>query len=317
MNADIFAEWWRCQEHRVLRTSSSYWYEASPGVFQAFPYHWIIQPSEQEITDFLRQNRAIALRYSTPVESPLGCISYHVTYEEKEYSLEGLDRRSRQNVRTGLKNCQVKQISLEDLAEAGWALEMDTTDRQKRRSDLDQKKWRTRCLAAAALPGFEAWGAFAGDRLVASLLTFEMEDCCEFISQQCHRDYLSARANNALIFVVTQVMINQRRTKSIYYTMESLDAPASVDEFKFRMGYTAKPLRQRVVFNPWIPPVLVYAGHTVLRRTSGWRLFQQTRLPKIKGMFYRYVEGRRSLVDQKWPQCIEHYRESIIGVNHG
>ena len=73
MNADIFAEWLRIQGHNVVRTTSSYWYDASPRIYQAFPYHWLIQPTEIELLSLLRQKRAIALRYSTPIESPLGC----------------------------------------------------------------------------------------------------------------------------------------------------------------------------------------------------------------------------------------------------
>jgi len=111
MNADIFAEWLRRQGHSVVRTTSSYWYDKSSRVYQAFPYHWVINPTEEELIDLLRKKRAIALRYSTPVGSVSGCISYHVVYDEPSYTLDGLDRRSRQNIRKGLKNCRVEPIS--------------------------------------------------------------------------------------------------------------------------------------------------------------------------------------------------------------
>ncbi len=107
---------------------------------------------------------------------------------------------------------------------------------------MSEKPWRRRCMAAADLPGFEAWGALVDGRLVASLLTFQIDDWYELISQQCHRDYLNARVNNALAFVVTQTMISRTGNRSIFYTLQSLDAPASVDDFKFRMGYRPKPV---------------------------------------------------------------------------
>ena len=77
MNADIFAEWLRRQGHRVARTESSYWYDQGPRVYQAFPYHWLISPDDLEITELIRQHGALALRYSTPVRSEEGAISYH------------------------------------------------------------------------------------------------------------------------------------------------------------------------------------------------------------------------------------------------
>jgi len=311
MNADIFAEWFRRQGYRVVRTPSSYWYEVSPRVYQAFPYHWVMQPPEDELSRFLRQNRAIGLRYSTSVDRPLGCISYHAVYDQPSYTLDGLDRRSRQNIRSGLKNCRVELISFERLAKDGWSLEKDTLDRQGRHVNLKEETWRQRCMAAADLPGFEAWGALVDGRLAASLLTFQMEDCCEMISQQCHRDYLRERVNNALSFVVTQTMVSRTNIRSIFYALHSLDAPASVDEFKFRMGYTTKPVRQRVVFHPWLALFFNRASHAtvkqLLRRYPG-----HPTLAKAEGMLRFYLEGKRPLNEQNWPECLNHRKKELL-----
>jgi len=290
MNADIFAEWLRRQGHQVIRTESSYWYEASSRVFQAFPYHWVIQPLEAELSSLLRQHKAIALRYSTPVECPVGRISYHAVYDELDYTLEGLDRRSRQNVRTGLANCRVEPITLDRLAREGWLLEMDTSDRQGRQSQFEEATWRQRYLAAADLPGFEAWGALVDGCLVASLLSFQMGDCCELISQQCQRRYLSARVNNALTFIVTQAMAERPEIHSIFYTLQSLDAPPSVDDFKFRMGYRAKAVRQRVVFHPWLRPLATRSSHNLLAWAQR-RLPGNPTLAKAEGMVRFYLQG--------------------------
>jgi hypothetical protein len=311
MNAEVFAEWLRRQGHRVVRTRSSYWYEASPRVYQAFPYHWIIQPTEDELSQLLRQNRAIGLRYSTSVDRPIGCVSYHAVYDKPSYTLDDLDRRSRQNVRSGLKNCRVEPVSFERLAKDGWLLEMDTSHRQGRQIKLSEETWRQRCMAAADLPGFEAWGALVDGRLVASLLTFQMEDCCEMISQQCHRDYLSARVNNALSFVITQTMISRTGIRSIFYALHSLDAPASVDEFKFRMGYVARPVRQRVVFHPWLAPVFNRTSHAIVKQLLHWYPDHPT-LAKAEGMLRFYLEGKHPLDKQSWPECLTHRKKELL-----
>ena len=78
MNAEIFAEWIRRQGHQVFRTASSYWYDAGPHVFQAFPYHWLISPSQEEINGLLRAHRIASVRYSTLFNSSLGKASYHI-----------------------------------------------------------------------------------------------------------------------------------------------------------------------------------------------------------------------------------------------
>jgi hypothetical protein len=303
MNAEIFSEWLRRQGLIVVKTSSSYWYEASPRVYQAFPYHWLIQPTENELLDILRQNRAIALRYSAPFDTNPGCVSYHAIYAKSSYTLDGLDRRSRQNIRKGLKNCRVEPISLRRLAEDGWRLEMDTANRQGRKITMNERSWQKRYLSAADLQGFEAWGALIDDRLVASLFTFQMEDCCEMLSQQCHGDYLKVRVNNALSFVVTRTMIERPGIRSVFYSLESLDAPPSVDQFKFRMGYAAKPVRQRAIFHPLLAPVLNKASYAILKRLRELRP-DNPFLSKANGMLRFYLEGRYLPTEQDWPECL-------------
>jgi hypothetical protein len=303
LNAEVFAEWLRRQGYDIEKTTSSHWYEASPRVYQAFPYHWLIQPPEEELLSLLRQKRAIALRYSSPVVNTVGCISYHAIYDKPDYTLDILDRRSRQNIRKGLKNCSVDAISFERLAEEAWWLENDTASRQGRQLKINKNIWRRRYKAAADLPGFEAWGALVDGRLVASLFTFQMEDCCEMISQQCHRDYLNARVNNALSFVVTRTMINRTGIKSVFYSLQSLDAPASVDQFKFRMGYSAKPVRQRVVFRPSLGPIINRASYAIVKRLSKCRP-NNPLLSKAEGMLRFYLEGRSLPAAQDWPECL-------------
>jgi len=311
MNAEVFAEWLCNQGYRVIRTQSSYWYEASWRVYQAFPYHWVIRPSEEEISELLQQNHAIALRYSTPIDSSLGRVSYHAVYDQPTYTLEGLDRRVRQNIRTGLKNCSVEPVSFQRLAEEGWLLEADTAARQGRKPLMNQKAWHRRCMAAQTLPGFEAWGALVDGRLTASLLICRVDDCSEFISQQCHHDYLCARVNNALAFVTTQTVVDRPEIHSVFYTLQSLNAPASVDEFKFRMGFVAKPVRQRVVFHPWVAPLANHHTHTMLTNLLK-RSPENSFYSRTEGVLHYYLQGNMPIEKQNWPECLEELKPEIL-----
>lgn len=304
MNAEIYAEWYRRQGYRVIHSNSSYWYEASRGAFQAFPFHWLIKPSEKELKSIFKNKWAFAARYSTPLDSSYGSVSYHAVYDAPAYSLDLLDRRSRQNIRAGLQNCRVEQIPLLQLAEDGWQLELDTTTRQDRKIAYTKEQWFRRYQSAADLPGFEAWGALVGDRLVASILAFIVDDCCELISQQCHHDFLPAKVNNALTYTITQEMISRPGVHSIFYTLQSLDAPPSVDDFKFRMGYSARKLRQRVVFHPLIQHAIQpfsYQVFTQLRRFFPESSF----VSKTDGMMRFYLNGQLPLEKQNWPECLQ------------
>jgi hypothetical protein len=304
MNADIFAEWLRRQGHRVIRTPSSYWYDAGPRVYQAFPYHWLIQPSAGELRELLIGRGAAALRYSTPLDAIGGKVSYHVVLESSTpYNLETLRAQARNGVRRGLSICRIERIPVERLAEEGWLLQQDTLDRQGRSRSMSQSDWQRTCLAAKDLPGFEAWGALVDGELAASVLTARVDDTCYVPYAQSLRQYLNKYVNNALFFSVSGEMRSRSGVNMIFLCLHSLDAPESVDEFKFRMSFTPKPVRQRVVFSPLLMPVCNSAGHFIVERLLH-RYPDKPMLAKAEGMLRFFLEGKRPLNEQDWPACL-------------
>lgn len=314
MTPEVFAEWMRRQGRRVLRTESTYWHSQGPGAYQAFPYHWVIEPSETELLQMIHHDRVLALRYSTSVDSGSGCLSYHAVRDDANYNLNSLSQWARKNIRRGLRNCSVEPITFERLALEGWLLHRDTLDRQGRaKLELSEKAWHAKCLAAGELPGFQAWGALVQDRLAASVISFQMGDCCYLLEQQCHRTHLAAHVNNALSFVVTRTLLSGAGVQSIFYALHSLDAPPTMDEFKFRMGYRAKPVRQRVLFNPWLSPMMNPVSHALLK--FGLKLRPgQPALSKAEGMLRFYLQGRLPAVRQSTPapRMISSLNDSVV-----
>lgn len=311
MNPDIFAEWFRQQGQQVIRTTSSYWVKQGSRALQAFPYHWVIEPTHSELNDLLKKHKAIALRYSTPLSAQFGYVSYHAIMEDPTYGFASLGKRTRKNVRRGLDFSKVEPISFECLAQEGFLLQVDTLERQGRKVELEHNKWRTLCLAARDLPGFEAWGALVDGKLAASALVFRMDDWYYILYQQSLRKYLPENVNNALTFTMTQNLINRPGTRSIFYGLHSLDASASLDEFKFRMGYLAKPVRQRVVFHPWLGSFGNDLSHSITQRLLS-HVPGHPILSKAEGMLRFYLEGRLPLREQNWPECIAPCKIALV-----
>ncbi len=310
MNAEIFAEWMRRQGHHVLRSASSYWYDAGPRVFQAFPYQWLIQPPAREVRQLMVRHGIAALRYSTPLEAPGGVVSYHVVLTEP-YSLEMLRAQARNGVRRGLENCTVECISFERLAEDGWNLQQDTLDRQGRIGSMTQLEWQRLCRAADGLPGFEAWGAIVEGELAASLLVVRIDDFYDVPYAQSHRKFLNKHINNPLFYTVSRELLSRPGVREIFFCLHSLDAPESVDEFKFRMGLRAKPVRQRIVFHPLLTPFANERAHSLVARLTtthpGSRL-----LAKAEGMLRFYLQEKRPIDRQHWPECLTGHKQELL-----
>jgi hypothetical protein len=285
MTPEIYAEWLRRQGQRVIRTESSYWHSEGIGVFQAFPYHWLIEPGEKECRNLMVRHHALALRYSMPaLGGQGGSACYHTVYAGDDYELETLGAWARKNVRRGLRNCTVGPISLQRYLDEGWTLRVDTLARQQRRMKESKESWRRRYASSSGLDGFEVWAADVSGRLGATLVTFQMDRWAYMLYQQCHSDYLREHVNNALSFVVTQTLIRRPDIRGIFYGMQSLDAPASVDEFKFRMGYEAKAVRQRIAFHPYLAPMVNKYTHAAAKQLSTWNPANRL-LAKAEGMF--------------------------------
>ena len=303
MNAETFAEWMRRQGHQVYRTASSYWYSAGPRVLQAFPYHWTITPSQNEISELMQANGIVALRYSAPLNFHAGKASYHVVLH-KPYHMDMLKAQTRNGIKRGLSHFQVEQIPFERLATEGWILQQDTLERQNRSRSMKQEEWERLCRAADGLSGFEAWAGIENGELAGALIICRIDDVFNVPYSVCHSRFLCNHINNAVFYAASCNMLEREGVNGIFYTVQSLDAPANVDEFKFRMGFKPKAVRQCVDFHPYLNPLATPTAHAwtqkLLQRDPSNPL-----LAKAEGMLRFHVEGNHILAEQPWPECLE------------
>lgn len=282
MNPEIYSEWLRRQGQTVIRTASSYWHSEALGIYQAFPYHWLISPDRTELSDLFARG-AVGLRYSMSSDCVVGCPSYGIVFEGSEYGFDNLGHRTRKNVRRGLQSCTVEPITFPELVDQAWDVRRDALDRQRRHLNITPESWKEHYLTAEGLSGFQAWAARVGSELAGYLVTFQMNECLCIIDHQSHRKFLNLNVNNAMTFVVSQDAVKKPGVKLLFYGLESLDAPPRVSEFKFHMGYTAKPIRQRVVFRPQLAPFANRWTYKLVSAISGWRPSDR-RFSKAKGM---------------------------------
>lgn len=314
MNIEVFADWIERQGYAVMSTSSSHWYEIRPRVYQAIPFQWLISPSEAEVGQVFSETRAVALRYSTPVGAGEGKVSYHVVNMNRDYDLSQFSRSTRYDVRKGLRYAGVEPISLARFASEGWALRAETLARQGRVGAETEEWWRCLCRSAEGLPGFDAWGAVREGKLMASILTCTVNDCCVGLYQQCCVEGLKMCVNNALTYSFTKEALSRPGITQVFYGLHSLDADERLDTFKFRMGYVAKPVRQRVVFNRWMRLCVNRLSYRMLRAArKHWP--ERPSLAKAEGMARFYLEGKKPLVEQTWPECLKNHQVATGGAH--
>jgi len=311
MNIETFAEWIRRQGYRVTATRSSYWYEIKAHVLQAIPFHHLISPPETELGQLFGKEGAVALRYSTSTEASEGKLSYHVINANKDYDLAQFSRSTRYDVRKGLKYAGVEPISLSRLASDGWGLRQETLVRQGRSGAETAEWWQCLCRGAEGLPGFEAWGAMREGRMMASIMTFTLGDWCVGLYQQCCPEALTTCVNNALTYSFTKEVLMRPGINQVFYGLHSLDADEKLDKYKFRMGYVAKAVRQRVVFSQRVRWLVNGTTYGVLRTVRNWWPAQPS-IAKAEGMARFYLEGKKPLGEQVWPECLRERKPELL-----
>jgi hypothetical protein len=259
MTTEPFARFLERTGHRVLSAGGVDWYDGGRGFFLSVPSHRLLTPTEEALGELFAVRGVYGVRFPAPI-SDGGKLSYQIVCDDPEFGLEKLSGNVRSKVRRGLKRCEVRPATFEELARHGREADRDTMERQGRRTKLAGKSWDDYWAAAADTEGMEGWAAFVGDQLASFLVTVRFSDGpVEFLLARSRSETLAAYPNNALIFGCTEVMLRERGVPKITFGLESLEPVGPLDQFKFSMGFRAQEVRQRVVFHPVLRRVLGFS----------------------------------------------------------
>lgn len=275
MSVEAYTKFLAATGHRVVRTASADWFDASRWFFLSIPSHRLLAPDEAEIRAVLRHQPCLGVRFPGPVDGA-GKLSFQIVCDRRGYGLEQLSANVRSKVRRGLRRCEVGPLPFGQVAAEGARADRDTLARQGRSVRLAGARWDRHWAAAATTPGMEAWAARVSGQLAAFLVTVEFGDCVEFLMARSRDDFLDAYPNNALLFHVTEEMLVRRGVRKVTFGLESLEPVGPLDEFKFGMGFRPEAIRQRVVFHPMV--------RALLRR------------PALRAALYRHAERSRTAV---------------------
>lgn len=266
MNADEFAGFWAAQGYKVISTRSCHWYNTEPFVFLSVPFHRMVTPDRGEMLRIWLQGRALVARYLSPAEESEANGGLYVC-DDRRYDIPLLGPKARNHTRVGLRSCQIEQVEFSDLVKWGYEIDVQTYIRQGRDpGSLSREKWMRYCQAAGRTAGFEAWGAFIDGKPAAYVVCALIEDYYHLLRQSSATEYLRYCPNNALTFTLTQRALARPEVNYASYGLKSVEDTPGLNQYKESMGYTLKPLSDRLVINPVLRLVLNTGGAKAVRR---------------------------------------------------
>lgn len=286
----VFNDFYGALGHRVFSSPSADWVEIQRGALLSIPYHRLINPPDEELEDLLGESGALVLRYPTDAAN-YGFDSTLQFCRCDGYSLEQLRSSVRNQVRKGEKSCSVRRVAVEELAEAGGALNQMTCRRQHRHDPKeDAAYWARLCRAVADTPAAVVWGAFHNDRLAAYLIALETPTTVEFIMHNSDTALLPLCPNNILVYRATRWYLAERTPPlPVCYGLGSLEDTASLEHFKTEMGYLLEPIKQRIYFRRRIAWLINPYSLAVARRLTGWWFPESYFFRKSLGLMQRYL----------------------------
>lgn len=291
MDAEGYAQFLSAQRMRTIRVGSHLWVEKQRLCLESIPSHTRIHVEAAEARNlFLRGY--LVLRYSC--EESEGVSSAEYVCSDADYGLGSLDPKARNKVRQGLKNCVVRPVEFDVLKRYGCAINRGVLQRQSRTGRLflrDQRCWERYLEQCEKTSGVEAYGAFVGEELCAYTLIVRVDEYAYTYHPFADPARLQFRPMNALIFWVTQRLLQDPTVRRVSYGLESLVSHPALEEFKTGMGFKALPIGRRILINPLARPLVSSYAAALIH----WVKQHATRVPYIEN-YLMFVEGYRRYV---------------------
>ena len=268
MDAEGYAKFLSAQGMRTVKSGTHLWVEKQKFCLENVPPHKRIHMDATEAWNLFLRGYLI-LRYSC--EESEGVSSAEYVCGDRDYGLKTLDPKARNKVRQGLKNCVVRPVEFEELKRKGCAINRSVLQRQGRTGPAflrEQQCWERYLDHCQKTAGVDAYGAFAGDNLCAYTLIVRVEDYAYTYHPFADASYLQLRPMNALMFWVTQRLLQDPGVRYVSYGLEALVPQPPLEEFKAGMGFKAVSIGRRILINPLARPLVSRQVADLIRRVK-------------------------------------------------
>jgi hypothetical protein len=261
MDYKAYAEFCRLIGYKVVETSHGIWIGPSHGFFNRVPLYETAPPTEDELRTLFRRYPTLGVNYAAEPGSQ-GKVSHNYFVRNRNYDLKALNSKGRWSVRKGLRNCQVRPMSFDELHRLGMSLNLDTLARQGRDEPIfsDEDRWTHLCQAGAKVEGAQAWGAFVGNELGAYVVLFRIGNVVNLLYGNSRSSLLNLHPSAALFFTVVQTMMQTPDVEAVYNGPEWLTTAKGLDRFKHRLGFEREPVVFVLQLRPVVRHVLFSLG---------------------------------------------------------
>jgi len=236
----------------VFRAAGAWWtpFDHQSRFLMTVPEQITVDQDHEEIGRLLWQKRMVAARYPTKVGE--GLESGYYLWRKQPFGLESLDRKLRNSVRRGLEQCQLSELSGEDLFRLGIDLNRETMERQERYNPEfgETGPWRRFVHAVQETPGMSITGAFVDNQLAGYSIECRSDGWWYAMYQNSRGGLLKSFPNHALDYFSLERAAADAEAQGILNSPIPLAPNPGLHDYKTRFGYEVEPYRLAVKMHP-------------------------------------------------------------------
>lgn len=254
-----YVAWLESQGTPLFRIRDQYWQRYKEALVPATTAPYFVNLTEADARTLLRESAAWFLRYCNDPSKDETEWWYVIC---DGYDPERLSSKTRNQIKRGARECKVKRIDADWLAEQGYRCYSAAFARYNNATPVAEPEYRRRILTTRSGP-VELWGVFTGDALVGYCQCIIEGEYVSTSIVKLDPAYLSRYSSYALItglikhYVVEREMVITNGNRSIAHE-------TGFQDLLLKLGFRKEFCRLNVVYHPWLNP-LVKVAFPVLR----------------------------------------------------
>lgn len=242
-----YIAWLQEQGVPLYKSQGSYWKLYNRALIPASIAPWFINLEEKQGKALLQESGAWFLRYSSdPCEKETEW--WYVVCDS--YDPAKLSSDARRNLRLGNRNCTVRTVSAEWLADHGYACYLAAYTRYKHITPVSQETFRKNILRTVGGP-FEYWGVFVEENLAGFCQCVVEDNVVNTSVGKLDPAYLKHRSAYALNGRMVQHYVADRRMV-ITNGNRSVAHDTNFQDFAVKLGYRKQHCRLNIIYQPWL-----------------------------------------------------------------
>lgn len=201
--------------------------------------HTEINLTEKEAKEVLLASKALLIRYTNEWDRPSGSFWYLI--KDNFGGFEELSSKYRTQIRRGLKNCNIKRVSKEEIAENGYDVYRSAFEKYNTNIiPVTEEAFKKGILNS----DYDNWAVYTkkDNKLIAYSQNTIQDDICNSTTTKFNPEYLRLRPSEALFFQINKYYLYEKNYLYVNNGTRSILHDTNIQDFleqklKFRKAY--------------------------------------------------------------------------------